>query len=42
VYLRPAAVPLAPVTVTSEEDPARRIVQAAIARKHDLFRRIHD
>ncbi len=42
VYLRPAAVPLAPVTVTSEEDPARRIIQAAIARKHDLFRRIHD
>jgi len=34
VYLRPAAVPLAPVTVTSDDDPARRIVQAAIARKH--------
>ena len=32
VYLRPAAVPLAPVTVTSEEDPARRIIQAAIGR----------
>ena len=42
VHLRPAAVPLAPVTVTSQEDPARRIIQAAIARKHDLFRRIHD
>src|SRR5882762_3622978 len=42
VYLRPAAVPLAPVTVTSEQDPARRIIQAAIARKHDLFRRIHN
>ena len=42
VYLRPAAVPLAAVTVTPEEDAARRIIQAAIARKHELFRRIHD
>ncbi len=45
VYLRPAAVPLAPVTVTSGEageDPARRIIRAAIARKHELFGRMHD
>ena len=42
VYLRPAAVALAPVTVTSVDDPARRIIAAAIARKHELFRRIHD
>jgi len=42
VYLRPAPVALPPVTVTGAEDPARRIIAAAIARKHELFGRIHD
>jgi hypothetical protein len=42
VYLRPAAVALPTVTVTAAEDRARRIIQAAIARKHELFHRIHD
>jgi len=43
VYLDPAAVALPAVTVISTEDPARRIIGAAIARKHELFRHIiHD
>ena len=42
VYLHPAAVALPAVTVTSTEDPAGRIIRAAIARKHELFHRIHD
>ena len=42
VYLRPAAIALPAVTVISTEDPARRIIRATIARKHELFRRIHD
>jgi hypothetical protein len=42
VYLHPAPIALPPVTVTSVADPARRIIAAAIARKHELFRRIHD
>ena len=42
VYLHPAPVALPPVTVTPVEDPARRIIAAAIARKHELFGRIHD
>lgn len=42
VSLAPAPVALPPVTVNAPEDPARRIIAAAIARKHELFRRIHD
>jgi hypothetical protein len=42
VFLRPAAFALPTVTVISTEDPARRIIKAAIARKHELFRQIHD
>ncbi len=42
LYLHPAAVPLPPITVTSVDDPARRIIAAAIARKRELFRRLHD
>jgi hypothetical protein len=42
VYLRPAAIALPTVTVNAVEDPARRIIAAAIARKRELFGRMHD
>ncbi|HVH08601.1 MAG TPA: DUF5686 family protein [Gemmatimonadales bacterium] len=42
VYLHPAPIPLAPVTVTAVEDPAPRIIAGAIARKHQLFHGLHD
>ncbi|MEO8451622.1 MAG: DUF5686 family protein [Gemmatimonadota bacterium] len=41
IYLRPAAVQLEAVTVTAVDDPARRIVARAIARKHELFAAVH-
>ena len=42
VYLQSVAFALPPVTVTTTEDPARRIIRAAIARKHELYRELHD
>jgi hypothetical protein len=42
VYLRPIAIGLAPVVVTGRDDLARRIMARAIARKHELFSKIHD
>ena len=42
LYLRPAAIGLEPVTVTTTDDLARRIMARAIARKNDLFSKIHD
>lgn len=42
IYLRPAPVVLAPVAAIADEDPARRIMQRAIARKHELFANMHD
>jgi hypothetical protein len=42
IYVHRIPAELAPVIVTAADDPASRIVAAAIARKHALFATIHD
>ncbi len=42
IYLHPIPIGLAPVTVVARDDFALRLIVRAIARKHELYARIHD
>jgi hypothetical protein len=42
LWLRAFPVQLAAIVTTEADDPARRIIRAAIARKHEIFARLHD
>jgi uncharacterized protein DUF5686/carboxypeptidase family protein len=42
IYLRPIAIGLAPVVVSARDEFAREVMRRAIARKHQLFSKLHD
>ena len=42
IYLRPIAIGLAPVVVSARDEFAREVMRRAIARKHELFSKLHD
>jgi hypothetical protein len=42
LYLHPIAIGLAPVVVTAKDELGRWLMRHAIARKHEIFARLHD
>jgi hypothetical protein len=42
IYLRPIAIGLEPVVVNGRDEFARQVMRRAIARKHELFSKLHD
>ena len=42
IYLHPIAIGLAPVVVSAKDEFARTVMRRAIARKHELFSKLHD